>query len=489
MLIPLGVFNQKKFNKITYYEILVKASPDPNTYTPPTRVGDQFVYYVNRINELSLLTYKKTFINIFELAYLAKNEIPTNTDMFKITIEQDVILGPQVWQDSIMVDDRVYPDFAIIEEAYKTSTNTIFPTKTNYVIENYGKIYGSGGAAGAPALFPTGRTTGKIFEATISEMVNNFIAAENGKDGSPAINVSYSNVLVNNYGLIAAGGGGGGGSGLWYVPKSGVDYNSQVRVSRFYDAFECIGGGGGATSGAPFSSPGAIPLKTELHTMFGLTEWANKIIDGSVDSKDPDVFGLSPVFKWQLSLNYKTSSYWYGNAFGHYVSPMDMYDPDYPTVIVPGRAKIFAYSTIVFSYPRLEDFKGNTELYITRTTDEIYNFARQPFYFPYFHVDKHVLDYETWAISKSDLTGYGPMPAIWDNPVVRSNVGGKGGNLGEDGSDGVSVPYNSSLVAVPSNQAVILSPPGKGGKAGYIYQGNVSITNKSGGTTKGRLPV
>ena len=89
-------------------------------------------------------------------------------------------------------------------------------------------------------------------------------------------------------------------------------------------------------------------------------------------------------------------------------------------------------------------------------------------------------------VSASDTTPTAtiPMDLRLGSLPYTQYLGGRGGFVGENGSDGgITV---GGLVNGYEQRVYIVG--GNGGLAGYIYQGGVTINNLSGGETKGRTP-
>lgn len=110
-------------------------------------------------------------------------------------------------------------------------------TKLEIVIGESGKIVGSGGDGGNGGV----RNDSGV------------VAAESGKNGTSAIGIEHSPIIVRNKGYIQSGGGGGGGGNSYDV--------TERRRKRFgrrgKNSFSPPGGGGGGGSGFPPGNPGS----------------------------------------------------------------------------------------------------------------------------------------------------------------------------------------------------------------------------------------
>lgn len=100
-------------------------------------------------------------------------------------------------------------------------------------IGSNGKIYGSGGDGGNGANR----------------------SSNNGKDGSSALGIEYSNTTVINAGLIRCGYGGGGG-GAFYTRS--VTTGGGKKGSSTTTDYGAAGGGGGGGAGLPAGSGGLL---------------------------------------------------------------------------------------------------------------------------------------------------------------------------------------------------------------------------------------
>jgi len=160
--------------------------------------------------------------NLFLDSYAAANGWNGN-DILEVTINPDVIVGAPT-------PDRTTAGLFIGESAGDIRTENGLPALTidtnNTIINNFGTIYGHGGAGGGH------------FKTTEASSSFYFVSGStDGRAGGSAIEVTGSNVEIRNYNLIL-GGGGGGGAGVGKFPPFP---SGQARS----------GGGGGAGRGRP----------------------------------------------------------------------------------------------------------------------------------------------------------------------------------------------------------------------------------------------
>ena len=357
---------------------------------------------------------------------------------------------------------------------------------SSIIVENHGRIMGRGGDGGTNAVLPYPtlniQDTNQVWESfPLATGVQNITPAQKGTDGGIAINAGEKPLLIDNYNLIASGGGGGGGAGLFITyplgfaamsatDHSGIFKSMQVAASYVgrYDTYGTShqGGFGGAGGGAPFGRKSDIPPLGNPGTGIGM---ANRMDVGN------NQFTVDPEYKQP------------GVEFHAYQYSTDA------TVDVPGQygyAGRYWYFDI--EHTRLGGPEGR-RYYVNGTT----RLAATP-------------DEQNAEVLRRVNLGLSNLFYL-----TQLSHGGRGGNVGENGEDGVmtlfakgnywmyaegdivndqpteNYGYNDWDFQMVSNDYQYLyasSQPAQGGQAGYIYQGNVIINNINGGVTKGRTP-
>ncbi|OBX79135.1 phage tail protein [Faucicola atlantae] len=319
-----------------------------------------------------------------------------------------------------------------VKAAIESGTN--WADGTQIIIENHGRILGRGGDGGRSAY---------VYNVTLTQPnPYTLVPAQNGQDGGTAI-VATKSMTINNYSLIAGGGGGGGGQGF-FDPSGG--YN--------------LLGGGGTGGGAPF---GQASLNESTYSMYN--------IDPTVTTKCElprnqtlyaAFFVQSRNFAWKY-LEFDADS-----VTG---SASDAQSARQITIeITPdGKAYKTDFATDRSYAVGIYANGGNG-----RTASFLANMSTSA-------------TLEKAGLGGSNVTA-SPAASAYilmnhNDKNITTNKGGDGGAYGENGQDGNLSEY---FGLNPAASGVVNSPSAKGGLAGYIYQGNVSLNNFNGGIAKGR---
>lgn len=326
-----------------------------------------------------------------------------------------------------------------------------WPAGSEIIVENRGRILGHGGSGGRSARFSQQR--GSELPVPISDdqyLYDLTKPALVGENGGTAIR---GNIKVENYGLIAGGGGGGGGAGIFYADsQSGYMITVSSVKKHLY-----IGGGGGSGGGAPLGK-----RYPNLHTLAEFNEHFNPT--GVVIPDHP----ADGNYVTHVQMNAKTASFY--NIAGNSAGSRGKFN--LPTVTTT------VENVSMFNVPRwVDEAKG-----IYYWQEDSTGVMQQS---------------QNATIDTAGQYGYdvastfrmqGIPPNIRTIPVssIKQNHGGAGGAIGENGSDGVMPKYYNFDGDVAENKIVKKLLPAKGGLAGLVKEGNVVITNHSGGSTKGR---
>ncbi len=316
--------------------------------------------------------------------------------------------------------------------APNTATSALFTgskwrTDTKLIVENHGRILGRGGNGGRGAFIYHEKYSAKKYA---SKVVKDPSTA--GENGGTAVKANH-NLTIENHGTIAGGGGGGGGGGA-YIYSNTVD--DLGVVNTFTDLRQNgTASGGGAPFGNATDNTGSIkwylddPLNTDRN-----------IIQSLMDDNCDYVF----LRQNQIIVNGTSRSLPSNHVY------RDVFD----------RADLWV-SLAKNATKQLSAKNGTLLIGGNGGWSNI--------------------DYSSRADGQS-LTG-----TKWDY-----NRGGKGGDIGENGEDGqltkLNLVLNGEYLDVPTAESKVfkLIKSAKGGKAGYIYQGNVTIKNIGNGISKGR---
>lgn len=366
-----------------------------------------------------------------------------------------------------------------------------WPTGGNMpIVENRGRILGRGGAGGLGAALLNG------FDNHNAASLGESMTATAGGNGGTAIK---GDLLVENYNLIAGGGGGGGGNGAYRLKYTG---NYQVYMGSDSS------GGGGAPFGEAFYNRTHIdswftePTSTPagLANLKSIFDTAEAVVAGVNDSISSVGFGSQ---EQESSANYLRNTE-YNYSSGSSAVFLDSIGIDKTLEATPFAiakpipktgymsASNVGLTTAVFNDPHtyIVDVwtAGNSPTY--RASLPMFN----PFAGDLLTGGKGGLGFASLG-SHIRQRAYNAFKGKSYESFMRA---GAGGNVGENGADG-KLTHVSSFVPdtvntfeiraiddLPENASVKTLPPASGGLAGYIAEGNVTITNFGSGTTKGR---
>lgn len=367
--------------------------------------------------------------------------------------------------------DIVAPDTAkpaIFNGASWPSGN--FPT-----IENRGRILGRGGEGGRNAEYYGGWSV--VDDDGELNAPERWQLAENGKNGGVAVK---GNMFIENYGLIAGGGGGGGGGGI-------IAYHAPSEFSAD-GVFEAVGGSGSG-GGAPFGdrSPNA-------NTIESLYKY--EVQDGSVPYNYKAL--AQPYLTAFVQRSGGTLDYfsWYASEFEQIKRPLALKDES------------FRLLSAVYHLPQYESDGINYKLishevdeaFADRTKPSIINSNGSEIWQAHSVLLRQSTDggltiggkygYGGLAASGTNIDCELVLPNYFQSLDLTKHHGGNGGDVGMAGTDGINL-TNSTLNKLIGRLSGNYTKareilPAKGGLAGYIKEGSVTITNYSNGVTKGR---
>lgn len=333
---------------------------------------------------------------------------------------------------------------------------TRWPLGSKIVVENRGRILGRGGDGGRSAYQFKFWTDDSSQILTPSKGRMRLPAA--GGNGGTAIKSLTRAIQVENYATIAGGGGGGGGLGA-YMPA-----NSSGAV-----------GGGGTGGGAPFGkrSPneGTYSMYLQDDTVTDL-----KLPLPNPAAVDNRVYGaLSQRASYSLA-NYSGSSRDY-----RYPSQFTASSPNETRKIsVEFKPTSRNYATGDFKTYSVEVNYGAGGIVMNMSQDATLNAAGSGG--SNISASPTVNDYIVNKVSYTD-DGKG---------IVADTRGGNGGAFGENGEHGVFVQTYKFTYRGRTVEPTVIDDmewsisSAKGGLAGYIKEGAVTIKNLSSGITKGR---
>lgn len=412
-------------------------------------------------------------IDLAEYYKQQSGSYPTATDKVRFIVDAGV---------DIVAPDTSTP--AMIEGSNWTSGAEI-------VVENRGRILGRGGAGGLGAALLNGfsfRGSGSLGES---------FRATAGGNGGTAVK---GNIEIDNYGVIAGGGGGGGGNGAYRFK-----YSDDYQVYMGSDS----SGGGGAPFGEArynrthieswFTEPTSTPAGiSNLKSLFSAAEAR---IDGIANDGISNIgFGSEAQ---GATANYLRNTE-YNYSLGSAATFLDSIGID----------KTLAASPFAIAKPIPKTGFMNADS--VNVTDAVFD-------------DPHTYFIDTWTAGNSptwfpSLPMYNPIDGAlltggkgglgfaatgsfvsqralraFKNKSYESFMrAGKGGDIGVSGEAGklthVSI-YDQAtpntfvvtpIDSLPEGVIIKTLPAAAGGLAGYIKEGSVTITNFSGGTTKGR---
>lgn len=367
-----------------------------------------------------------------------------------------------------------------------------WPSGSQIVVENRGRILGHGGAGGLGAAVLNG------YDNHNSISLGDNLRATAGGNGGTAIK---GNMLVENYNLIAGGGGGGGGNGTY-----------RLKYSDYYQVYmgSDSSGGGGAPFGKAyynrthidswFTEPTSTPAG--LANLKSIFDTAEAVVDGVNDGISSIGFGSQTQGS---SANYLRNTE-YNYSSGSAAVFLDSIGVD----------KTKENTAFAIAKPIPKDTGNFITAASVGVTESVFN-------------DPHTYFVDVWTAGNSpSYVASLPMFNPFDGDLLTGGKGGlgflslgahvrqraynafkgksyesfmragKGGDIGESGESGklshVSLFLKGTvndfevmeIGNLPDGAKIQTYPPASGGLAGYIKEGSVTITNYSGGTTKGR---
>jgi len=394
---------------------------------------------------------------------------PTSTDKIRFIVDAGVdIIAPNTSKPALIDGDK-------------------WPSGSQIVVENRGRILGRGGAGGLGGTFLDGYSN---FSANTSTPK---LLATKGGNGGTAIK---GDMLVENYGLIAGGGGGGGGNGSWRLKESD---NYQIYM-------------GGDSSGG-----GGAPLGEAFYNRTHIEGWLNeptinsaaidnlkeiiRLANVPVEGKNDDISNISlrPDEKNWFANYLRNTEYNY--TTGYSAAP-----------IVDALGLKGTAVTVTMPIPKTgymtADSVGVSDSYFNDPNTyfvDTWTAGNSPTY-------KASLPMQNPFAGETLKGGKGGLGFTSTTSFVRSHAkrafegksyesfmrAGSGGDVGESGEGGhlshVSVytigsPNTFNITAIediPSDFVIQTTPAASGGLAGYVKEGSATITNYSAGTTKGR---
>lgn len=461
MLIPLGVYSQGRVEEVIYI-------------TQSTTKG---IYLDNVYNNMT-------------------NKSPRNAKSVKFIINEGVeIIGPDTTT-------------AAVESGNQWSSDV------KLVVENRGRIIGRGGKGGVggtsmqKSVGVKSTVDGKTYGSAVLVHPKQ---PTNGGDGGTAVNGTF-NLTVVNYGLIAGGGGGGAG-GVYYIISGNYPKTEEFPWWVVHGA----SGGGGVPLGQGEVNPattdylfkhypdwlvGIDAVKNNYNNVVLPTDFTPHAIEFSGydynQSSSTAGAALWAINTLSSETRYKQERYDIPGGHYSYIKPE----------IINGRYAVPS-STFYISRPSW----SNADVYEIMSYIST-NASTRPKKFPLYF--KHG---GTASLTAPGSGGYTfAYPALWGNDKafqsslteselisisnkIPENHAGGGGLIGSDGGNavqpwyminggghyaysgdwGAAPPYTLSATPPPNTSATAV-----GGKAGYIYRGNVNIVNKNGGVTTGR---
>ncbi len=325
-----------------------------------------------------------------------------------------------------------------------------WPTGNTPIVENRGRILGRGGNGGRSAYK-------RKFWGNDGDMLSTSKSLmrlpEKGGNGGTAIKSLARAIVVENYNLITGGGGGGGGLGAY---KTAGSYNFVV-------------GGGGTGGGAPL---GKCSPNESTYTMY--------LQDTAITDKK--LFLPTNNFYTILFQRVEGSVANASGSAGDYY-----YDAEYTASNIEETRSV---NVEISSTSNVKAPEGFTKYRIAAgagyTLDDalILRMSQSA------SLNNKGLGGANIAASTTDYqSAVNNIYPTSDDPTLTH--GGDGGSFGESGQDGLFDKiyiYSGTGVATEttSDNTSWYIPPATGGLAGYIKEGNVTITNYSGGITKGR---
>ena len=359
-------------------------------------------------------------------------DYPTATDKIRFIVDAGV---------NIIAPNTSSP--ALIEGAN-------WPSGSQIVVENHGRILGRGGDGGRSAYKRKfWGSDGSILSTSKSLMRN----PEAGSNGGTAVKSLMRAIVIENHNIIAGGGGGGGGLGAY---KTGGSAGYVV-------------GGGGTGGGAPYG------LRSPNESTYTMYLQDNAITDPKLPLPDSGFYAIlfQRVAGSVANASGSSGDYYYPSQYdASDIEETRGINVEVSTTSTGSRAS-GDFSKYRIAHSAGYALNNAIDLKMSRSAT----------------LNSKGLGGANLAASITDSSSATSLPyPEGDDPTLTR--GGDGGGFGESGQSG----YFDKLYLYTGDQAVNASPsdmewyipPASGGLAGYVKEGSVTITNYSGGTTKGR---
>ena len=356
-----------------------------------------------------------------------------------------------------------------------------WPVAATPIVENHGRILGRGGDGGLGAVL--------IRAAKYESKLAYSDTAKKGGDGGTAIQSTTRPILIENYNLIAGGGGGGGGGGAYVYDFS----SSDQRVGHQNGT----AAGGGAPLGKASINAGSFEwyMADDRNDNRALVA-ANMDVNNPFPAFAGLTFSGTTIANAVMNLD---SLYFNGRIVIDEPANLRGDFKDMP-LWIPSMRKAVENSSLYNKYKSQIENDPDDRVFFQKvwpdSDSEIYNLST---------VCKRATDA---SVSSAGLGGYSvgaynDTRGVYqgdDGGDLSVNSGGSGGAFGENGQTFVLAKYllldnvndTNSIAPKAIDKSQLSSSrahelaPAKGGLAGYIKEGNVTITNYSGGVTKGR---
>lgn len=409
-------------------------------------------------------------------------------------------------------------------------------------VVNNGLILGRGGSGGTGAVIyrrdslisrshiPHDATTGKVSSTA-------------GEDGGIAIRNSASTpMLVKNTGEIYGGGGGGGGGGAYMLgfaifSKTNADTVYQSLSPDGYRIMAQGAGAGAGGGGAPYGDAGLTTLSLDwlAEKYSQVRSEVTKLYNQIESLENSDRLVRHMVFiddNGEVRISVAPPQNFYSNNIDitnrRYSGYQTLSDVVYKSLSINTNRNVILYLNL--SEAKRAKYRSYLptydSYYDSDYTDGSYRFYRAAQTANYTGSgDSNIagMALSAQVVQQSaTLTSGGRGGATWDDALQdfsaenafggwkrnsegklyllrdsRSSIaGGNGGNRGEDGKAGIlgRIYYrggssgNSYTYFTLDNHSTRMDilQPSPGGKAGYLKSGNVTISNESGGVSKGR---
>lgn len=362
-------------------------------------------------------------------------------------------------------------------------------------IENYGEIYGGGGDGGRGSILSWNVTP----DSTVK--VIDQLPSTTGEDGGTAI---YSSVplTVYNRGSIYGGGGGGGGGPSYLVSSQELTYRTP-RLNHVHVAGTSAGGG------APYGKA-SYPAASAL--------WYAKAYK--------DVTGDDIILQHIKNHNEHFYMLYFDNGSPHVLTESPTGVMSILSFDIKGHSELSFIDGVVFPgtvtqrilklFGDIPKDRNKPKFGVRNSTEYSSMFYKAPVgtgtSFKKISTYTTVRSASDGGVIIGGKGGYGNGLYFLDSlfarityqpftsqqtPTIFSHIrGGNGGNIGEDGDTFMAPslyihPDPSTGVMYIRNEMpehLLLVSGHQPGRAGYIYEGNVTIVDGTDGKKGGRIP-